>query len=300
MKIKINSQNVAFFNALASSTRLKIIELLMPAHKNIKELATQLNLSSSIVAKHIEILENVGIIKSKTIKANRGVQKVCQVVLTDYHLVFDERNKSNELIQEFEVNIGHFVNYSVFGTCGLSTRDAFIGICDDTRYFSHPERVNAGILWFAHGEIEYVLPSFLFNSLSKIKALEFNLEICSEAPGINENFMSDIYFSINGTHLGTWLSHGDFGNKKGNFTPRWWYLTEYGDLVNIRIDQSGTYINEQLVSEITIGHLNLSDVNDSFLKISSPINTKNPGGVNLLGKGFGNYDQGIMMRIIRA
>ena len=137
-------------------------------------------------------------------------------------------NDSLRQVQQFELAVGHFCAYSVSGTCGLSTVSALIGFCDDPRYFSHPERYNAGILWFAHGEIEYNLPSFMFENTSKISELEISIELCSEAHGINENFLSDIYFSINDLTIGKWVSPGDFGKLKGTYTPKWWYLTEYG------------------------------------------------------------------------
>lgn len=300
MEIKVNSDNVLFFNALASETRLKIIENLLPEHKNIKELAHELQLSSTIIAKHIEILEQANIVKCENIKANRGIQKVCRVILTDYHLVFEQKiNNSLQQLQQFELSIGHFSAYNVSGTCGLSTVNSLIGVCDDPRYFSHPERYDAGIVWFAHGEIEYKLPSFMFENTNKISELEISVELCSEAPGINENFLSDIYFSINGFSLGKWISPGDFGKLKGTYTPKWWYLTEYGKLVKIKITTSGTYINDELVSNVTIGELGLSQNSDATFKIISPRETDNPGGVNIFGKGFGNYDQGIIVNILR-
>lgn len=300
MEIKINTDNVEFFNALASVTRLKIIEKLLPDHKNIKELAEELQLSSTIIAKHIEILEQAKIVKCESVKANRGMQKICRVILTDYHLLFEQRTQhSQEKISQFELAIGYYSSYNINGTCGLSSINALIGVCDDSRYFSHPERYNAGILWFAHGEIAYSLPSFIFENIASIKALEITLEICSEAPGINENFLSDIYFAINGVVLGKWLSPGDFGNQKGVYTPNWWYLTEYGKLVTLKITAEGTFINNEQVSTVEIVDLNLSDSADAEFKIISPVTTEHPGGINIFGKGFGNYDQGIVIKIFR-
>lgn len=299
MQINVNSSNLNFFNALASNTRLKIIKHLLPNHKNIKDLANELNLSSTIVAKHVEILEQAGILKCEIVKAQRGVQKICRVVLTDYHLVFEKISSNDSMIQEFELPIGNYFHHKVSPTCGLATENKLIGICDDNRYFSHPEHVNAGILWFAHGEISYNIPSFLFENPENISELEISFEICSEAPGINEDFLSDIYFSLNSSNLGCWVSTGDFGKSKGKFTPKWWYLTEYGDLVTIKIDHNGTAINNELVNSTTLNDLALSSQQDSIFKISSPLDTKNPGGVNLFGKHFGNYDQGIKIKIIR-
>ena len=74
-----------------------------------------------------------------------------------------------------------------------------------------------------------------------------------EAPGINGKFLSDVYFNINGLSLGKWISPGDLVNSKGTYTPKWWYLTEYGKLSKSRLLLAGTYINDELVSNVTIG-----------------------------------------------
>ncbi len=300
LELKINSSSLDFFNALASNTRLKIIECLMPAHKNIKELAQELQLSSTIIAKHIEILEQAKIIKCESVKANRGMQKICRVVLTDYHLSFEQyHQRQAEKFQQFEIAIGHYHSYAVSGTCGLASTSALIGICDDPRYFSHPEHYLAGILWFAHGEIAYKFPGFFFEQAETISVLEISLEICSEAPGINETFLSDIYFSLNGVNLGCWLSPGDFGHQKGAYTPKWWYLTEYGKLVTLKISRDGTFINQKQVSNIGLGNIFLADSHDAEFKIISPLETEHPGGINVFGKGFGNHDQGIVVKVFR-
>ena len=57
-------------------------------------------------------------------------------------------------------------------------------------------------------------------------------------------------------------------------------------LVTIKITSTGTYINGELVSEVTIDELSLSHNNDAKFKIISPQETDNPGGVNIFGKGF--------------
>jgi len=48
------------------------------------------------------------------------------------------------------------------------------------------------------------------------------MEISSEAPSYNNNYPSDIVFSLKKIELGTWTSPGDFGDKRGNFNPQWW------------------------------------------------------------------------------
>ena len=56
---------------------------------------------------------------------------------------------------------GHYTNYQICPTCGLASADALIGEVDDPRYFEHPDRYNADILWFTRGYVEYAIPNFI-------------------------------------------------------------------------------------------------------------------------------------------
>ncbi len=50
------------------------------------------------------------------------------------------------------------------------------------------------------------------------------MELSSEVPGTSADWPSDITLAINGNDVGTWTSPGDFGDKRGVFTPDWWKL----------------------------------------------------------------------------
>ena len=79
---------------------------------------------------------------------------------------------------------------------------------DDPRYFSSPERFNAGIIWFTSGYVEYRFPNQL-HSDETAKEIQISMELCSEAPGVLENYPSDIYFYVNDIELGCWTSPGN-------------------------------------------------------------------------------------------
>jgi predicted transcriptional regulator len=52
-----------------------------------------------------------------------------------------------------------------------------------------------------------------------IKSLEPSMEMSSEIPGTNTNWPSDISVWINEKEIGVWTSPGDFGDRRGKFTP---------------------------------------------------------------------------------
>ena len=65
----------------------------------------------------------------------------------------------------------------------------------------------------------------------------------------NDNWPSDITFSLNGVELGTWTSPGDFADIRGKYTPDWYpdNLNQYGLLKTIRITKHLTNMNGTLV-----------------------------------------------------
>ena len=191
-----------------------------------------------------------------------------------------------------------YCNYSVYPTCGLATTHNIIGEFDDPRYFGAPERVNAGILWFTHGSIEYRIPNYLKQS-QKLTELQFSFEISSEAPATCEEWPSDINFYINNIPLGFWTSPGDFGAVKGRYTPSWWaeYWNQYGLLKVLSINTKGVFVDGAKISDVTIDQLDIDYRSDIIFKFTVPGTETHPGsGMTLFGTGFGNYNQDIKLK----
>lgn len=296
MKIDINESSLPIFEALASDVRIKIINLLAVKPMNIKELAQELNLSSAIITMHVGKLEKAGIIKGERTRSKGGVQKVCTLIMDSLEIAFPGF-KEERKYHQFVVPIGHYTDFSASPTCGLATVEKQIGYFDDPRYFLDPERVNAKILWLEKGFVEYKIPNYLLSSQTPT-GLEISLELASEAPGYNENWPSDISFFINDIKLGKWTSPGDFADVRGKYTPSWWSseINQYGMLKVIRIDNTGTFIDGEKISDITIKDIDIYKKQWSF-KIAVLEDAEHVGGLTLFGKGFGNYDQDIVVKL---
>ncbi len=125
------------------------------------------------------------------------------------------------------------------------------------------------------------------------------MEISTEAPGVNDNWPSDISFYINNALLGTWTSPGDYGDVKGMFTPDWWPFNwnQYGLLKLIVINKNGTFVDGLKISEANINALNLDYTSSIRFRIAVEENAANIGGFTLFGKSFGNYNQDINVSI---
>ena len=87
------------------------------------------------------------------------------------------------------------------------------------------------------------------------------MELSSEVPGTNLDWPSDITLWVNDVAVGTWTSPGDYGDKRGVYTPSWWKLegSQYGKLKTWRIGQEGTFIDGVRISDVTIADLDLAE-----------------------------------------
>lgn len=296
MRIIIDSNNTNILRCFSSKTRIKILEILNENPRNIGELAQMLNISSAITTRHVSMLEEAGVVTSKNIPGKRGLQKICSLAANEILFVFSEK-ELQENYHSVSIPIGQYVNHQVMPTCGLASSEGYIGICDDPRYFSDPHHINATLIWFQSGWIEYRFPGYI-TTCRPITAIEISLELCSEFPGYKENWPSDIHFYLNNVLLGIWTSPGDFGKKKGVYTPQWWKgNTQHGLLKTIRISPKNTMLDGILLSHTSLPKIPIKPNEDLIFRIASPLNARHPGGVNIFGKGFGNYDQDIEVRV---
>ena len=229
--------------------------------------------------------------------AGHGNQKICSVHL-DKILIDLEKEEGYANVYNTELAVGHYSNYNICPTCGLASAKHLIGEVDDARYFEHPDRYNAEILWFTKGYVEYAIPNFIPAS-QKITQITISAELSSEAPGINNVWPSDISFYINDTCIGVWTSPGDFGDVKGLFTPDWWYpnWNQYGLLKLLVINQKGTFIDGLKISDVTIDSFHLDFRSAIRFKMAVDDDAAHVGGLTIFGKSFGNYGQDIKVSI---
>lgn len=289
---------------LASPIRAKMLKLLhLKGALNGNEIAEQLGLPQSTVSTNLQVLEGAGLIRTETLKARKGNQKICHSMFDEILVMFKEDinvNRDNTI--EVAMPLGLYTSCEVSAPCGICSVEGIIGLLDVPDTFLDPDRMKAGLLWFTRGFLEYQFPNNAKLSQRQVEAVEFALELSSEVPGTSADWPSDITLSVNGTEIGTWLSTGDFGDKRGVYTPDWWKLkgSQYGKLKSWRVTANGTYIDGMKVSPVSLGDLDLANHHSIRLRIAVKEDAKHPGGINIFGRGFGNYDQDIVMRLHTA
>jgi predicted transcriptional regulator len=284
----------------ASELRLNILSLLHKKPLNINEIAEALSLPQSTVATNVASLEKAGLVHSDIVKAKKGNQKICRAIYEELVIRFDEEEKLvRDNLIEVEMPIGLFTSYEVSAPCGLCSSDSIIGYLDVPDSFLNPDRMKAGLLWFERGWVEYKFPNNSLYQDRTIRKLEISVELSSETPGTDKNWLSDITLWVNSVEVGLWTSPGDFGDKRGKYTPEWWKLegSQYGLLKNWSVSDEGSFVDGVRISDVRLSDLALTDHHSIKVRIGVKDEATHVGGLNVFGRGFGNYDQAIVLRL---
>jgi len=293
--------DIETIRVLSSEVRLRILDLLASGPHNVNEIAEALSLPQSTVATNVLALEESDLILTESAKAKKGSQKVCSRKYGEILLRFgDTAREGGDGAVEVAMPIGLYTNYEVSSPCGLCSTESVIGYLDVPDSFLSPDRMKAGLLWFEKGWVEYKFPN---NSRLKDRAvtrLELVTELSSETPGTNKNWLSDVTLWINNVEVGSWTSPGDFGDRRGKYTPPWWKLegSQYGLLKNWSVTEEGTYVDGVRISGVTLAALDLPSHHSVKVRIGVKEEAEHLGGINIFGRGFGNYGQDIILRLL--
>lgn len=286
---------------LASPVRLRILRLLRrEGSLNVNSIAEALDLPQSTIASNVQILEEAELIETTLGKASKGQQKVCAARFDEIVVRLDPTQANHDPnVIEVEMPLGLYTSCNVSAPCGLCSTKSIMGVLDVPDLFLDPSRVQAALIWFGRGHVEYKFPNNAKVLNTPIESLEFLMELSSEVPGTNTNWPSDISLWVNDVKVGTWTSPGDYGDRRGTFTPRWWKLegSQYGILTRWVIDAAGTWLGDRKLSDVTLQDLRLPEHHSIRLRIGIDDDGGRPGGINIFGRGFGNHDQDIVMRL---
>lgn len=288
--------------ALSSNVRLEILDILREKPLNISEISEKMGIPISSTALHMKVLEDSGIVITQSMPGLRGSQRVCglkinQVTMT---LLNQQENFPKDNIYTETMPIGNYFDCKITAPCGIASENTFLSSEDSVYGFYSPDKHTAQILWFTQGYLEYRFPNIQMQKLKHIKSLEFSMEICSEAPGYNNSWKSDITFWINGKEIGFFTSPGDYGGRRGKQTPQWWdnNMTQFGVLKSLSITEEGTFLDGEFFSPLTLSDFSLRDNPYISFKLGVKEDAHYVGGLNLFGEKFGDYAQNILMKII--
>ena len=299
-------------SALSVKTRRDIIKLINISPHSINDIAWKLSIPVSTASFHVKNLVEAGILMYSYNTQRRGNEKIVTLgnyIITLFLGTLLENNPKFNKVKNIEIPIGSYSSCEVVAPCGIILNNDEILLADSPIAFYHPNRHLAKALWLKQGFLEYTIPLFNYSKTSthnieaidkgSIIALGFSFEICSETAQYCHNYKSDITLSVNDIEICTFLSNGDYGERKGKLNEHTFpdAQTQYGLLQNLDVRFDGTYLNEKRVSDVCIDDLNLKECELIKFKIEVKKDAVHVGGFNLFGKNHGDYAQDIIMSI---
>lgn len=299
MELDTHIDSLAVYEALASETRLAIINLLGDKNSlNLTEIAQNLHLSNPIITRHIQKLYETNLVNIQKKPGLSGTQKIVRLNIDDIHIHFPGRVYPEYSLHTSDIGIGLYSNYQVYPTCGLLNPKGYIGNYDDPRYFADNNRVTATLLWFSEGYIEYSVPNPMTQK-EYPKILEFSLELASEYQLSNNHWPSDITISVNQKEIGTYTVPGNFSDVRGKLTPLWWEdnLSQYGLLKTFRINTYNSKVDGDILSDVSIEDLKIQEAPVITLRFEVKRNAIHRGGLTIFGENFGNHPQNIKLNL---
>lgn len=293
-----DGEALGMLKALANETRISVLRYLSDRVVPVNVIAADLGIPASTATMHIAILERAGLLHTEMRPAVRGLQKVCARTYDELVIGLPHDSRDQRVQVEHSMPVGGYSESRVEPTCGLAGSDGLIGYLDDPSSFYEPERLGAQLVWFHSGYLEYRFPNRVPGQ-GRVTAVQLSAEVCSEAPLHDPEWPSDISVWINDVHLGAWTSPGDFGGERGRFTPSWWEEkdSQFGVLKRWRVSASGTTVDGMPLSGVTLPELQLRPSEPIRVRIGVEPGAVHVGGINIFGRGFGNYPQDLVLSI---
>lgn len=286
--------------ALSIPDRVRILELLGNRAMNLNEISKALNIPVSSVSNHINALSEAELVLITYQPSAKGHVKMCSAMVMSLEVRYDliERQKQSEAYT-VEMPVGMYAECDVNPPCGIAGVEKRLITPDNPALLNLPERKDAELFWFSHGYVSYKFP-YIVTGGGTLNEITFSLEICSEAAYYRNVWPSDITFYVNDIELLTWTSPGDFGGRRGVYTPEYWPVTssQYGLLKSIKVSADGVFLDNQLVHRnVRIGDLKIHNGDVVKFTIQIKEDAVHCGGINIYGKRFGDFPQAIVMKI---
>lgn len=281
--------------ALAHPLRLTILEQLLTQPRSITEIAKINKITNSTAIFHLKLMEKAQLVFSRCQPNKKGKTLIFYINFSEIGISTQPKAQSDIHIFTQSAGVGEYVEACFSKYLRIATSDNIIVLEHNDAF--HSCRFDAQLLCTDGGKFTYAF-SNAFAKENTVRRIEFSLELCSESPYFRNDWKSEISFDVNGTEILTYISPGDFGDRRGKLNPPWWAnkYTQYGQLVRIAIDREGVWLNGNLSNAITLDCLQLEKSNRLTFSVYTKDDAKYAGGFNLFGKKFGNFEQDIVLR----
>ena len=287
--------------ALSSKERLMIMKELLNSSQNLSILSKTLNIPVSTMSRHLDTLIDAGLIHQAFQPGPKGHTKYYAQEILGFSISLEKSKEDTCSKPEYvvEMPLGMFSHCHIKAPCGMLGAKEKIGGFDNPNCFFLPDRMKAECIWFDGGFISYNFPTdYPHNRI--LSEITFSFELCSETQYYNNKWPSDITVYINNKEVVTFTSPGDFGGRRGKYTPLYWPITstQFGLLKRITVNGKGVFVDNYFTTDLVkFDDLMIYEGSAIKLDIGIKDNAQHKGGINLFGKHFGDYPQAIVMML---
>ena len=288
-------------HALSSPERIRILHYLIYNTRSLSDISQVLDIPISSVSRHIDELSDAGLIYVNFEPGPKGHTKFCTTSLLECSFSFHKTQPNAKRQKEYSVEmpVGMFSECNIEAPCGMAGAHAILDRLDDPDAFYSPIRAQAECIWFHSGFLKYHFPMEPLRH-HDCKEIHFFFETCSETIYYNNKWPSDITVYINGKEVITFTSPGDFGGRRGKYTPEYWPLasTQFGLLKKITVTEEGVLLDNIFKHKnITFKDLKVYENSAVTFEIGVKKDAEHVGGINLFGRNFGDYPNSITMTV---
>ena len=212
---------LALGKALSSPLRIRLLRELLHKTMTLVEIAHKFNISNSNALFHLSILEQADLVEANYVPSKKGIAKTYITSKRIFSCLFHMEQLVPRSIAIFEQSerVGNFIDADLT-EFRFATKDRLFR--PEIKELFSPERRQAELLWTkGAGFVEYAF-SNAFCSKGEVKSISVSFEVCSETITYHRNWKSELTLSINGKEIGTYVSPGDFGERKGRLNPPSW------------------------------------------------------------------------------
>ncbi len=290
----------ALGRAISIPDRVRILALLKDRSMNLNEISKALDIPVSSVSNHINALAEAELVLVTYQPGPKGHVKLCSEMVSLVTITYSgERDGASDSEYVYEMPVGMYADCHINAPCGMSSREKQMFAPDNPNYFFLADRKDAELIWFSYGDISYNFP-YGGSETASPSSVSFSMEICSEAVYYRNIWPSDITILINDIEIFTWTCPGDFGGRRGMYTPEHWPVTstQFGLLKRFEVTADGVFVDDVLEHKaVVFSDLGIAPNSPVKLTIRIKEDAKHRGGINIFGKHFGDYPQAIVMRI---
>lgn len=286
--------------ALSSPDKVAVFALICENPRYLSEIAKKLDYPITTVSRIIDLLEASKLITVDYQPSKKGHLKYCSKRLSFIDIVGNDPvfRENAFATYNIEMPISLYSGCDIQPPCGMAGSELDLVERNPSLFYS-PKRLSAELIWFKSGFLTYFFP-LPDNNCNTFKSISFSLELCSEANYFNPVWPSDITFYINDKEIATACVAGDYGGRKGKYSPDYWSVqsTQYGELWTLTVNNNGVFLNNvNQNSGINIKSLNFCGNKYVKFDVGVKENAVHCGGINIFGKQFGDFPQGIVMEL---